>query len=52
MIVKNGATTRVSDLGTVAPGAPDRTLLVTGNGQYAVVMSMPDINRYRRLKRM
>ena len=39
-LVKNGATVRVSDLGTVAPGAPDRTLLVTGNGRDAVVMTI------------
>ncbi len=38
--MKNGATVRVGDLGTVAPGAPDRTLLVTGNGRDAVVMSI------------
>ena len=35
--VKNGATIRVADLGTVTRGAPDRTLLVTGNGRDAVV---------------
>ena len=29
-----------SDLGTVTPGAPDRTLLVTGNGRDAVSMSI------------
>ena len=38
--VKNGATIRVSDLGTVTPGAPDRTLLITGNGRDAVSMSI------------
>jgi CzcA family heavy metal efflux pump len=38
--VKNGATIRVSDLGTVTRGAPDRTLLVTGNGRDAVVMTI------------
>ena len=37
VMVKNGATIRVADLGTVTPGAPDRTLLVTGNGRDAVV---------------
>ena len=37
VMVKNGATIRVSDLGTVTRGAPDRTLLVTGNGRDAVV---------------
>ena len=36
----NGATIRVSDLGIVTRGAPDRTLLVTGNGRDAVVMSI------------
>ena len=40
VLMKNGATVRVGDLGTVAPGAPDRTLLVTGNGRDAVVMSI------------
>ena len=38
--VKNGATVRVSDLGTVTRGAPDRTMLVTGNGRDAVVMTI------------
>jgi CzcA family heavy metal efflux pump len=39
--MKNGATIRVSDLGTVTRGAPDRTLLVTGmNGRDAVVMNI------------
>src|SRR4029453_5570911 len=38
--VRNGGTLRVSDLGTVTPGSPDRTLLVTGNGRDAVVMSI------------
>src|SRR5436190_11275517 len=32
VLVKNGAAVRVADLGAVIPGAPDRTLLVTGNG--------------------
>ena len=40
VLMKNGATVRISDLGTVAPGAPDRTLLVTGNGRDAVVMTI------------
>ena len=35
-----GATIRVSDVGTVTRGAPDRTLLVTGNGRDAVVMTI------------
>src|SRR5262245_61885693 len=38
--VKNGATIRVADLGTVTRGAPDRTMLVTGNGRDAVVMTI------------
>jgi CzcA family heavy metal efflux pump len=38
--VTSGATLRVSDLGTVTPGAPDRTLLITGNGRDAVSMSI------------
>ena len=33
----NGATIRVADVGTVTRGAPDRTLLITGNGRDAVV---------------
>ena len=40
VLVKSGATIRVSDLGTVTMGAPDRTLLVTGNGHDAVSMSI------------
>ncbi len=40
VLSKNGATIRVSDLGTVTPGAPDRTLLVTGNGRDAVSISI------------
>ena len=40
IIVKEGATIRVADLGTVSPGAPDRTLLVTGNGRDAVSLSI------------
>ena len=38
--IKNGATIRVTDLGTVTRGAPDRTLLITGNGRDAVSMSI------------
>jgi CzcA family heavy metal efflux pump len=38
--MKNGATIRVTDLGIVTRGAPDRTLLVTGNGRDAVSMSV------------
>ncbi len=40
VMVKKGATVRVSDLGTVTRGAPDRTLLITGNGRDAVSMSI------------
>src|SRR5438128_4700623 len=39
IIVKQGATIRVSDLGSVSPGAPDRTLLVMANGREAVSLS-------------
>jgi CzcA family heavy metal efflux pump len=38
--VKNGATVRVADVGSVTRGAPDRTLLITGNGRDAVSMSI------------
>ena len=40
VLVKNGATIRVGDLGQVAPGAPDRTLLITGNGRDAISVSI------------
>ena len=40
VLVKSGATIRVRDVGTVTPGAPDRTLLVTGNGRDAVSVSI------------
>jgi CzcA family heavy metal efflux pump len=40
IIVKDGSTIRVNDLGKVVPGAPDRTLLVTGNGRDAVSISI------------
>ena len=40
ILVKNGATLRVRDVGTVAPGAPDRTMLITGNGREAVSISI------------
>jgi len=40
LLVKNGAAIRVSDVGRVTPGSPDRTLLVTGNGQDAVSISI------------
>ncbi|MEP7116083.1 MAG: efflux RND transporter permease subunit [Acidobacteriota bacterium] len=40
IVMKGGATVRVADLGAVVPGAPDRTLLVTGNGRDAVSISI------------
>ena len=40
VLVKNGATIRVSDIGRVAPGSPDRTLLITGNGRDAISISI------------
>jgi CzcA family heavy metal efflux pump len=40
VLVKNGATIRVSDLGRVVAGTPDRTLLVTGNGRDAISISV------------
>jgi CzcA family heavy metal efflux pump len=40
VLMKNGATVRVSDLGKVVPGSPDRTLLVTGNGRDAISISV------------
>jgi CzcA family heavy metal efflux pump len=40
VLAKPGATVRVADLGTVVPGAPDRTLLVTGNGRDAISISI------------
>ncbi|HZI93686.1 MAG TPA: efflux RND transporter permease subunit, partial [Patescibacteria group bacterium] len=38
--VRNGATLRVSDLATVFPGSPDRTLLIAGNGSDAVSVAI------------
>jgi CzcA family heavy metal efflux pump len=38
--VRNGATVRVADVAQVFPGAPDRTVLVTGNGRDAAVVSI------------
>jgi CzcA family heavy metal efflux pump len=40
VLVRNGATIRVRDLGEVVPGAPDRTLLITGNGRDAISVSI------------
>jgi len=40
VVVKNGATIRVSDIGRVTPGSPDRTLLITGNGRDAISISI------------
>jgi CzcA family heavy metal efflux pump len=38
--VKGGAVVRVTDLGDVFPGAPDRLSLVTGNGKPAAIVSV------------
>jgi CzcA family heavy metal efflux pump len=38
--ITHGSAIRVSDIGTVTRGAPDRTVLVTGNGRDAVVMTI------------
>jgi len=40
VLVKNGTTLTVGDIGQVFPGAPDRTLLITGNGREAVSVSI------------
>jgi CzcA family heavy metal efflux pump len=40
IIVKDGATLRVSDVARVAPGAPDRTKLVVGQGGNATLISV------------
>ena len=40
ILVTNGTAVRVSDLGSVTAGSPDRTLLVTGNGRDAVEISV------------
>jgi CzcA family heavy metal efflux pump len=40
VLVKNGATVRIADIGRVFPGSPDRTLLITGNGRDAVSVSV------------
>jgi len=40
VLEKNGAAIRVSDVGAVVPGAPDRTMLITGNGRDAVSISV------------
>jgi len=40
VLEKNGAAIRVSDVGAVVPGAPDRTMLITGNGRDAVSISI------------
>ncbi len=36
VLIRNGSTIRVADVGSVMPGSPDRTVLVTGNGRDAV----------------
>ena len=40
IVVKDAATLRVSDNATVTPGAPDRTLLVAGQGGNATLISV------------
>jgi CzcA family heavy metal efflux pump len=40
VLVKNGATIRVADLGKVVAGTPDRTTLITGNGRDAISISI------------
>jgi CzcA family heavy metal efflux pump len=40
IVVKNGAVVRVSDLGTVRPGAPDRNMLVVGEGGNATAINV------------
>ena len=40
VLAKNGSTISVRDLGQVVPGAPDRTMLITGNGRDAISISI------------
>jgi CzcA family heavy metal efflux pump len=40
LVLHNGTVVRLGDVATVFPGAPDRTLLVTGNGRDAAVVSI------------
>jgi multidrug efflux pump subunit AcrB len=40
VIVKNGATVRVSDLATVAPGSPDRMALIAAKGGTAAAITV------------
>ena len=40
IVVKEGATLRVADIATVAPGAPDRTRLVVGQGGNATLVAI------------
>jgi CzcA family heavy metal efflux pump len=40
VLAKGGATLRVSDLGSVFPGSPDRTAIVAGNGRPAAVVNI------------
>ena len=40
IVVKKGATLRVSDVADVFPGSPDRVTLVTGNGQPAALLNV------------
>ena len=40
LALSDGTVVRVGDLGSVSPGAPDRTRLITGNGKDAAIVSI------------
>ena len=40
LVLPGGAVVTVGDVATVAPGAPDRTRLITGNGKDATIVSV------------
>src|SRR6185503_4551602 len=40
ILVKGGTTIRVADVATVQQGAPDRTMLIAGNGKVAADISI------------
>jgi len=40
ILLRSGAVVKVGDVASVAPGTPDRTLLVTGNGHDAATVSV------------
>src|SRR4029078_1487332 len=40
LVVKGGATIRVSDVATVERGAPDRTALISGDGKVAANLNV------------